>query len=332
MKTLILGSNSFSGTSFAAYSLKQGVNVIGTSRSDELVLPYACHKWVDQSGSNGTFSFRKIDLNHNLDELADLIDDEKPDSIVNFAAQSMVGQSWDHPQDWMMTNAVSTTNLFNMLRHRLGNFGRYVHVTTPEVYGSTDGWINEDAYYNPSTPYAVSRAAGDMSLDAYVKAYGIPALKTRAANVYGPGQPIYRIISRALYFFKTGQQLELHGGGASERSFIHMDDVSDATWKIINNGKIGETYHISTNDIVTVKELTEKMCDVMGVAFEDHVKVVGERLGKDGAYKLATEKIRSELGWNDVVSLEQGIHDCVKWVEKFEHELAKLPQSYIHKK
>ncbi len=113
---------------------------------------------------------------------------------------------------------------------------RYVHVTTPEVYGSTDGWVREDAPFNPSTPYAVSRAAGDMSLRTYFANYRFPVVFTRAANVYGPGQQLYRIIPRTILAAMGGQKLRLDGGGKSVRVFIHMRDVSDATLKIALSG------------------------------------------------------------------------------------------------
>ena len=127
------------------------------------------------------------------------------------------------------------------------NLKKYVQITTPEVYGSTANWINENAEFNPSTPYAVSRAASDMSLKAYINSFDFPAVFTRAANVYGPGQQLYRIIPRTIYSLKFGEKLQLHGGGKSERSFIHINDVCRATMQIMLNAKIGETYHISTN-------------------------------------------------------------------------------------
>ena len=240
MSWLVIGSNSFSGASFCGHLLKSGQEVIGTSRSDEIALPFRPYGWRALMGS---FTFQKIDLNHDLDRLMNLIAVRKPRFIVNFAAQSMVGQSWDHPEDWMVTNVISTTKLFERLRH-IDQLERYVHVTTPEVYGSTEGWVDEDTAFNPSTPYAVSRAAGDMSLLAYHKNYDLPMIMTRAANVYGPGQQLYRIIPRAVMTALAGRKLELHGGGVSERSFIHMDDVSAATQIAAEAGADGASYDI----------------------------------------------------------------------------------------
>ena len=195
-KALVIGSNSFSGSSFCSYLLDQGIDVFGVSRSQppqDVMLPY---KWGQKKGS---FDFSQIDLNQDLDALESLMRQHQFSTVFNFAAQSMVGESWDNPDDWMQTNVVSMARLAQRLRH-MDFIDKYVHVTTPEVYGSTDGWIKEDTPFNPSTPYAVSRAAGDMLMKIYQESFDIPVVCTRAANVYGPGQQLYRIIPRTIYF------------------------------------------------------------------------------------------------------------------------------------
>jgi dTDP-glucose 4,6-dehydratase len=242
----------------------------------------------------------------------------------------MVGESWQHPADWFMTNAVSTVKLHDELR-KLSFIKRYVHVSTPEVYGSCSGFVKEDFPFNPSTPYAVSRAAADMSLRTFHATYNFPVVTTRAANVYGPGQQLYRIIPRTILFILLGRKLQLHGGGASTRSFVHMRDVSDATWRIALHGRNGDTYHISTNEIISIRALVEKICVRLGVRFEDHVEIVGERLGKDSAYHLDSTKIRLELGWQDQMSFDQGLEECVRWVQDNLDALKAHPYDYIHK-
>jgi len=322
----VIGSNSFSGASFVSYMLEQGVRVVGTSRSpepDASLLPY---KWSDHSN----FQFYQLDLNKHLTEIVQLIKDTRSEYVVNFAAQSMVGESWQHPADWFMTNAVSTVKLHDELR-KLSFLQKYVHISTPEVYGSCSGFVKEDFPFNPSTPYAVSRAAADMSLRTFHATYNFPVVTTRAANVYGPGQQLYRIIPRTILFILLGRKLQLHGGGASTRSFIHMRDVSDATWRIAKHGRNGDTYHISTNEVISIRTLVEKICIRLGVKFEDHVEIVGERLGKDSAYHLDSTKVREELGWQEQVSFEKGLEDCVRWVQDNFDALKAQPYDYIHK-
>lgn len=326
-KYLILGSNSFSGATFVDFLSAAGHDVIATSRSDEphdALLPY---KWQKRPGK---VRFQCVDLNRDLEALKALLNTERPTHVVNFAAQSMVGESWLYPDHWMMTNVVSAVRLHDLLRNYDG-LERYVHVTTPEVYGSTEGWVREDARFNPSTPYAVSRAAADMSLRTYFENYQFPVVFTRAANVYGPGQQLYRIVPRTIVAAMTGQKLRLDGGGKSVRVFVHMTDVSDATVRIGRKGVLGDTYHISGYELVSIRTLVEMILARLGKKFEDCVEIGPERAGKDTAYTLDSFKLRTELGWRDTFSLERGIDDVIAWARRFESEMAKLPTKYDHK-
>ena len=326
-KFLILGSNSFSGATFADHLAAKGHDVLATSRSEEpheALLPY---KWQKRTG---TVRFVRIDLNSDLDTLKALLKAERPTHVVNFAAQSMVGESWLRPDHWMMTNVVSAVRLHDLLRNYDG-LERYVHVTTPEVYGSTEGWVREDAPFNASTPYAVSRAACDMSLRTYFANYGFPVVFTRAANVYGPGQQLYRIVPRTILAAIGGQKLKLDGGGKSVRVFIHMTDVSDATLRIAQSGQPGEAYHISGYELVSIRALVEMILARLGKSFDDCVDIGPERPGKDTAYTLDSFKLRTELGWRDTISLQQGIDDVVAWAERFRDSIPKLPTKYQHK-
>jgi len=328
-KVLVLGSNSFSGASFCADLLARGVDVIGASRSPEPHSAFLPYRWLEAE-TQRRFAFHQIDLNHDLDRLDRLMRAERPGIVVNFAAQSMVAESWEHPEHWMMTNVVSLVKLQDKLRH-LDFLDKYVHITTPEVYGSTEGWIDEDRPFRPSTPYAVSRAAGDMSLRTYVDAYGLPAVFTRAANVYGPGQQLYRIIPRTALCLLTGRRLQLHGGGVSTRSFIHIDDVADATWRIAQHADPGQTFHISTRSVVTIRQVVEAFCLRLSIAFEDAVEITPDRLGKDGAYWLDSSSLRRQLAWQDRISLDEGLDRYVAWFREHLSILRDLPARYTHK-
>lgn len=326
-KYLVLGSNSFSGATFCGHLAAAGHDVVATSRSEEAHIALLPYKWSKHSG---LVRFKRIDINSDLDALDSLLRVERPTHVVNFAAQSMVGESWQFPDHWMMTNVVSTVRLHERLR-RYDGLERYVHVTTPEVYGSTDGWVREDTPFNPSTPYAVSRAAGDMSLKAYHATYGFPVLYTRAANVYGPGQQLYRIVPRTIVAAMGGQKLKLDGGGKSVRVFIHMRDVSTATQLIAERGQIGECYHISGYELVSIRALVELILARLGKNFEDCVEIGPERPGKDTAYTLDSFKLRTELGWRDTISLQEGIDDVISWARRFEGDIGRLPARYEHK-
>lgn len=324
---LVIGSNSFSGAQFIKYLLKSGHKVIGLSRSEELNSVFLPYQWIPD---NENFLFFRIDINHQLDELIDVCNKFKPAYVVNFAAQGMVAQSWETPQDWYQTNVVGQVKLHDRLR-KFDFIKKYVHVTTPEAYGSTDGWIKESFHFAPSTPYAVSRAACDLHLMSFFKAYKFPVVFTRAANVYGPGQQLYRIIPRAMFYARLGKKMQLHGGGLSIRSFIHMDDVSDATLRIALEGTPGESYHISTTETISILDLVKKVCELTGVKLEDIATVSEDRLGKDQAYLLESSKLRTELGWKDKISLDQGLEETLAWIDNNLEVLKTLPADYIHK-
>jgi len=325
---LVIGSNSFSGSSFIQHLLKDGHEVVGVSRSEEIHQVYLPYKWSKDVPSG--FQFFQVDINNDLESLQTYMKEFKPEYVVNFAAQGMVAQSWITPQDWYQTNVVGQVKLHDYLR-KLDCIKRYVHVSTPEAYGSTDGWVKENYNFSPSTPYAVSRAACDLHLLSFFRAYNFPVVFTRAANVYGEGQQLYRIIPRTLIFARLGKKLQLHGGGHSVRSFIHIDDVADATLKIAINGSNGDTYHISTNDTISIRGLVDQICQITEIDFDDLVEETEDRLGKDQSYLLNSSKLRDELYWQDSISLEDGIKKTLTWVDDNLSCLKSLPMDYHHK-
>ena len=323
---LVIGSNSPSAASFCAYALDRGYQVIATSRSPEKADVFLPYKWSERKG----LTFEQIDLNHDIAHLESLMRRYRPEYVVNFASQGMVAQSWDNPTHWMQTNVVAMSALLEVLRNA-DFLERYVHFSTPEVYGSTEGWVTESRDYKPSTPYALSRAAGDMSVDLWTKTYDLPAVITRAANVYGEGQQLYRIIPRTFLCCFTGQTLPLQGGGLSERAFVHFDDVSDGVLRVCENGKNGEDYHLSPHSSITIRALVEEICNIAAKSFDDVVKMAPGRLGLDQAYFLDSTKAMNELDWQPHVSLQQGLERCASWCRDNLDELRALPQVYEHK-
>ena len=335
-KILVIGSNSFSGSHFVAEALVAGHPVWGVSRSAEqnpIFLPY---RWPQSNGGEAlatdeNFSFQEIDLNSDLNKLLELIDQVQPEIVVNFAAQGMVAQSWLNPTHWYQTNVVAQVALHDALRQK-PFLQKYLHVTTPEVYGSTDGgWIKENNNFAPSTPYAVSRAACDLHLHSFFQAYGFPVVFTRAANVYGPGQQLYRIIPRTLLSTRTSQPMELHGGGHSVRAFIHIKDVVRATLLLALDGEPGSTWHLSTEESLSIRELVEQICTLAGANFNDVVQSSDERLGKDQSYLLDSKTMRQIHGWSDQISLKQGLQETLDWVDANMNTLKTLPWRYQHK-
>jgi dTDP-glucose 4,6-dehydratase len=323
---LVIGSNSFSGASFVAGLLQAGAEVLGTSRSPEADAVFLPYRWMPHE----RFTFRQLDLNRDLDKLDAAMAGFQPDYVVNFAAQGMVAQSWQNPEHWYQTNTLAMIRLHERLRkHKF--LKKFVQASTPEVYGSTSGVIREDAPFNPSTPYAISKAACDMNLLAYHRAYGFPVAFTRSANVCGPGQALYRIIPKTVLCILTGKKLRLEGGGTSVRSFIHIRDVVDATLRICRHGTPGAIYHLSTDQRELIRALVEEICRQLDARFEDCVEVAEARLGQDAAYLLDSSKARTELGWKPGLTVVDMIRDTADWMKKNLDRLRQMPDQYVHK-
>lgn len=303
----------------------QKYRVFGISRSSEVP---ACYRPYETD--NEHFSFKSMGSNFEPAQLVELCEAENIEYVLNFSAQSMVSQSWQKPSDWYQTNCVWLSNLVTSF-NSWGKVKKFIQFSTPEVYGSTPSWIAESNQFNPSTPYAISRAAGDQHLLAMHKTMNFPVILTRAANIYGPFQPRYRLIPKLILNALTGEKLKLHGGGASQRSFIFEEDVGVAVLKVMRQGKVGETYHISTQLALPIIEVVKKVTDLMQVPFKDVVEVVEELPGKDSAYLLNSSKIRNELGWADETSLEQGISRTIKWAKDNLEQLLNQPSDYQHR-
>jgi dTDP-glucose 4,6-dehydratase len=311
-RIVVIGSNSFSGASLIKEAIKQGY-----------LLPY---KW----STTDRFQFRQLDLNEHTAEIINEIKNFEATHVINFAAQAMVAESWQNPDHWYQTNVVANVRLHDQLRH-LNSLRKYVHISTPEVYGSCSGLVDEMHPFCPSTPYATSRAACDMHLINFFKNYEFPVVFTRAANVYGPGQQLYRIIPRTILYIKLGKKLQLHGGGKSLRSFIHIRDVTEATLAIMDKASPPSAFHLSTDQHTSIRSLVELICNKMGADFENLVEVSPDRPGKDDAYLLDSSKAKNEFDWEPKVSLDDGIEETANWVQNNFDELIKEPMEYIHK-
>ena len=329
MKTVfVIGSNSFSGSDFIDLLLEEtSYRIVGVSRSpekNELFLPY-------KKGSNlARYSFHRIDLNRDMDRLTQLLSEIKPAYIVNFAAQSEVGPSWDHPEQWFQTNGVAIAALGNYLKDQ-DWLERYVHISSPEVYGDcTASKVLEDYPPNPSTPYAASKAAGDFMLFTLVKNFGFPLVMIRSTNVYGAHQQLFKIIPRSVIYLKSGRIIQLHGGGHGVKSYIHIRDISRGELAAMEQGRSGEIYHLSPDEGIAVREVVKIICEKAGKEFETSVESVSERLGQDKAYIIDSTKARQEFGWKPRISFDEGIAGVVNWVDEYWQEIAKTPLEYIH--
>jgi dTDP-glucose 4,6-dehydratase len=269
-------------------------------------------------------------MNTDMDVLLEMLDIERPDWIINFAAQSEVAPSWQHPEHWFQTNTVALAKLVNHLRQQ-NYLQRYLHISSPEAFGDCVGQVTEETPDNPSTPYAASKAAADMLLSAYQRQYGFPLLTIRATNVYGARQQLFKIIPRSAIYIRSGQTIELHGGGKAVKSYIHIRDVSEGEWRILESGTIGDRYNLSPDHGIAVCDVVRKVCDFMGVPFSKATRVVDERPGQDAAYVIDSTKLRTELDWAPLISLDDGLREVVEWTDAHWDEIKSQPLTYEHK-
>lgn len=327
-KVLVIGSNSFSGQDFIDLLLDDDdLEVIGVSRSiqkEGLFLRYS------ERSELSRFRFERFDLNLNIDAFLAFMDAEKPSWIVNFAAQSEVGPSWDHPDQWFQTNC---TALACILKHISENdyVERYLHISSPEVYGSCVGTITEQSPMNPSTPYAASKAAADMLLKVYEQHQGLPLMSVRATNVYGARQQLFKIIMRSAIYIRLGRKIPLHGGGHAVKSYIHVRDVSRGEYAVLKRGEIGRIYHLSPPSGISVRDVVSRIAEQMGYSLEEVAFNVDERIGQDAVYEIDSSAARNELGWASEIELETGFNEVVEWVERHWEHIKDLPHDYVHK-
>jgi dTDP-glucose 4,6-dehydratase len=327
LKYAVLGSNSFAGSVFIGECLRRGLSVIGFNRSPEGSKIFLSHyKYRDL----GKYIFVQADLNFELEKIKKNLDEFEPEVVVDFSGQGMVAQSWEYPHQWYQTNIVSKVKLHDYLR-QVKWLKRYIRVSTPEVYGSNEVLIKESWNYNPSTPYAVSHAAIDMSLKAFNQQYDFPVIFTRFANFYGPGQQLYRIIPRAIICASFNLKLQLHGGGKSIRAFINAADVAEAIFKSACFGVVGEIYHFSPNEFMTIRQVVETIAVRMNVKDEDLFETAPERPGKDMAYLMNSAKARQHLGWDCQKKFDVGLDDTIEWIQSSLGEIKSLKWDYQHK-
>ncbi len=326
MRVIVLGSNSFSGQAFINYLLERNISVIGISRSN-----IKKDHFLSFSKHNKKFNFFKLDINKNQVEILKLIKKYKPKYVINYSSQSMVGESWNNPEDWFFTNSYSLPILYNRI-FDLNIITRLVHISTPEVYGSTNKIIKENNIFNPSTPYAVSRVTSDLYLNILNQFKGYDFVTTRASNVYGEYQDLYRIIPKTIFNFIKEEKIYLDGGGISKRSFIHIDDVSTATYTAMTKGLSGNTYHISTNEFISIFNLAKKIAKIMNKDYQKLiVRLESDRIGKDQFYKLDSKKIKN-LGWSPKISIEEGIIRTYGWIDLNYRKYTLKNTKYFHKK
>lgn len=329
-KIIIFGSNSFAGRSFVKYCLELNYHVTATSRSKEIKKPFRIY---NELANKSNFKYIKFDINNNIQRknIFKNINKNKIKIIVDFSSQSMVGESWEKPEDWIHTNCFGKLKLIENLLN-LKHSIKFIRISTPEVYGSNNRSILENDKFSPSTPYAVTQAMADNLFDIYSKFKNLNVINLKFANFYGPGQQLYRIIPKAIMCILLKKKLEIHGTGTSIRSFIFPKDFCSSIIKAIKYGKKGEVYNISSAETVSIKNLVKIICRKMNYPFNKLVYFSKDRLAKDQKYLLNAKKAQKYLYWQNLITLNEGLDNTIKWYEKNKSNLKLKSFKYKHKK
>jgi dTDP-glucose 4,6-dehydratase len=233
------------------------------------------------------------------------------DAVVHFAAESHVDRSIQNAAAFARTNLVGTQALLEAARQAA--VARFVQVSTDEVYGSVAaGSWTPDQPLAPNSPYAASKAAGDLMALAYHHTYGMDVVVTRGSNTYGPYQFPEKVIPLFVTNLIDGGTVPLYGTGANVRDWIHVSDHAAGVAAALRNGTAGRVYHVGGGTELTNRELTERLLALCGAGW-DRVRAVPDRLGHDLRYSLDIAASRAQLGWQPLVELEKGLAETVDW-------------------
>ena len=314
-KTLILGSNSFSGNHLAHFLIKKGFFIIASSQSLQNQKKYNPLSNLTKNEKKN-FIFLKCDITHEFKKLRKIILKHKPSIIIDFLGQGMVTESWIYPELTFKSNLISKIRLYEFLKNEKF-LEKYIKISTPEVFGSAS--INENKLdFKPSTPYALSHSTIETYLMMLKKYYNFPIIISRFANFYGPFQKLYRVIPLTIHKAFKKEKFYLHGSGRSRRSFIHNEDFCNGIYKVIRKGKIGEIYHFSSKEYISIKELVQKIYLKFNLNPKKYIVNVKDRVGKDTDYKISDKKTKIKLNWTNVIDLNKGIESVIEWYLRYE--------------
>lgn len=259
-------------------------------------------------------------------ELVDFIlTENKIDTIIHFAAQSHVDNSFSNPIQYTKDNILGTHILLESVRE-YGNIEKFIHVSTDEVYGESvcqeTDIKNEKSILNPTNPYAATKASAEMLVNSYVYSYGLPVIITRGNNVYGPRQYPEKLIPKFINLLLDDKKCTIHGEGETERSFLYVDDVVKAFEMILSKGKIGEIYNIGTNYEYSVMEIARRLiklihnCDMNEDRhFKKYIEFVEDRKYNDKRYNISFNKLLS-LGWKQETFIDEGLKKTFEHYKK----------------
>ena len=316
-KIVVTGGLGFIGSNLIDLLLKKKYYVINIDK-----VTYSSNFYnIKEFHKNKNYKFIKCDIGSN--KIKKIFFKYKPTCIFNLAAETHVDRSIDDPESFIESNIVGVYKLLeNFKKYSQKNKKtRLIHISTDEVYGDIlIGRSNEKYPYNPSSPYAASKASSDHLVYSYVRTYGIPAIVTNCSNNYGPKQHPEKLIPKLIYNILNNKRLPIYGNGKNSREWIYVKDHCEALFKIFQKGKIGEFYNIGSNfnlnNIQICKTLIKISKKNMNLGKNVKIQYVKDRPGHDTRYALDSTKIKSKLSWKSKVSFAKGIDLTFNWYLK----------------
>lgn len=321
MKIAILGGGGAFALNFARVCHERGIQHFGIGRSQPL-RPF----WV----VHHHYPYRVLHLVDQLDAAIAVLDTERPDVIVNFAAQGEGAASFgENAPDFFRTNLWGFSRLILGLQNR-DYLRRFVHIGSSEVYGSVDRPAKETDDLRPSSPYAISKAAFDQYLNTMAKVHHFPMNIVRPSNCYTPGQRLHRVIPKAIICAFKKEKLRLEGGGKAQKSYLHATDLSRAIFDVIDRAPLGKTYNVGPASPIAIRTLVSAVADACDVSFDDLAMDVPDRIGQDAKYHLDATEIAKDCGWTQTINILRGLETMVRWVNDYP-ELLTMNTSYQHR-
>ena len=308
MKIAIVGGGNVYALNFARYLAKVGIDHFGIGRTG----PKAPAFWqVDHD-----YRFYQLHLIRDFDKVMTCIGVERPDVVVNFAAQGEGAASFGEDSHlFYATNATAMVRFAEALLGR-SHLRRFIQIGTSELYGSTPEPAHENSPTRPSSPYAISKAAFDQHLEVMARVHGFPMNIIRPSNCYCPGQQLHRVIPQAFIAATSGRKMQLQGGGAARKSYLHADDLSHAIANVIDAGKLGEVYNCGPEKPIAIRDLVAHVGLICRVPFEGLADVTAGRKGEDACYWLDSSKLKHHTGWKPSTELNAGLLEMLAWVNK----------------
>tara|TARA_B100000035_G_scaffold139434_1_gene118805 strand:+ start:40 stop:1065 length:1026 start_codon:yes stop_codon:yes gene_type:complete len=315
MKNVIVtGGLGFIGSNLIELLLKKRYKVINIDKNT-----YSSNFYnVKEFKKNKNYNYIQCDISNK--KLSKIIFKFRPVGIFNLAAETHVDRSIDSPKSFIHSNIIGVFNILEIFRKfsKKNKRSKLIHISTDEVYGDIlKGRTKETYPYNPSSPYAASKASSDHLVSSYIRTYKIPAIVTNCSNNYGPKQHPEKLIPKLIYNILSNRKLPIYGKGKNSREWIYVKDHCEALVKIFERGKIGGFYNIGSNKNLINLEISKKLLKIakkkIQVGKNVKIEFVKDRPGHDIRYALNSNKIMKELKWKPKTSFENGLENTFEW-------------------